>query len=1019
MDFDDLDDAIEQRMKEVEEGGGGAQLSEAEAALLASSRVAKAYEPKAFMPPCSRSAKIPSLVELPVEFAGRMKDPAREICLRVFLFSAQGDTAASLVGAMLAAPPWMELLVHEWPGHGVRETEKRAEDLSALGDDAFDAIRATLKEHGIGGALEGAPFAFVGFGVGSQVLVDVARKTKRDLFIEPSAVIIVDRAPPHFPLFSEKGQALLKSNSKELMEGYRNDVYTEAQYSSSEIGEKLLQSWVDDLKYACDVREIGFHKCQAAISVLRMAGNSKIDELAAATTGWQETLLSLQGSSEVFRLPVTKGTRVSEVKQAIASVFGGKEDAVVIAKSDGSKMEDSDVLADKVTVSGVSSFKNPRHKWPHPKAIIGCGYNGLKTAMEMLRGGDEDFVMFDRNSQVGGYCWITAANKYSKIQTEFGSFHINWGPEFADTGKLGGLNGRFSSNWDTWFKKPQVLEHFQKAAEEYGILPHCHLQTNVSKIDIRPDIQDENRFYELSVEALSDSSKNFKSKCSVMFCYHGSMMKNRQIEYPGEDSFGGQIGYGMSDEFTYDDGRLKDQNVAILGNGAFAVENVRTCIEHCAKKVYIVTRRKNLASPRVPCWFVHQGPQPTPGGMVMKMFEPMYELSNNGSPWDFWSVHANKARTNVSVVQNSRFGIGDITFLCLLYGTLEYVEDTVKRLTHHTLHLNSGRKLENVSGLIKSLGLLGDFGVDKLHQMTEMHGRFPMGDWRRFIAIDATGMNAANFTTFSLGIGVQGNVRLMCYVYDYPHEVRRAVEQGVMDLLPRNKERLTEDKPAYVTDVKFDQSAGMLFGSFFPEVGVMSQDVDIYKHAMYHTYHETDSFLQECIADWDKYQKHFKEVLGIERPYVKYPYTKEMIDGYFEEYSNLIGWKIKSSGPEPGTFEKVSKKATQDVDAVKRGKIPALLKEAMLSHKQAKEDPFGVAVAKGIHKLRDSIMSSSPGSALDFDNSAFEKWSEWTNKGVNIIDVDTDTKGCKSYPGTWAKIFEELEKVKAPAPPAK
>ena len=58
----------------------------------------------------------------------------------------------------------------------------------------------------------------------------------------------------------------------------------------------------------------------------------------------------------------------------------------------------------------------------------------------MGKAGNDNYVVFDRNdkaltdscviakccgcllleSQVGGYCWITAANTHSKLQTEFG-----------------------------------------------------------------------------------------------------------------------------------------------------------------------------------------------------------------------------------------------------------------------------------------------------------------------------------------------------------------------------------------------------------------------------------------------------------------------------------------------------------------------------------------------------------------------------------------------------------------------
>merc|ERR1719203_2252421 len=100
------------------------------------------------------------------------------------------------------------------------------------------------------------------------------------------------------------------------------------------------------------------------------------------------------------------------------------------------------------------------------------------------------------------------------------------------------------------------------------------------------------------------------------------------------------------------------------------------------------------------------------------MFKPMYSISPTmGDPWEYWSVHAPADRSRATIIQNSRFGIGDVTFLALIYGRMEYVESTIKRLTRHTLHLVSGTKLEDVQCIIKSLGLIGDFEVDRLHKM--------------------------------------------------------------------------------------------------------------------------------------------------------------------------------------------------------------------------------------------------------------------------------------------------------------
>merc|ERR1719362_2255585 len=151
----------------------------------------------------------------------------------------------------------------------------------------------------------------------------------------------------------------------------------------------------------------------------------------------------------------------------------------------------------------------------------------------------------------------------------------------------------------------------------------------------------------------------------------------------------------------------------------------------------------------------------------------MYEQCGMGDPWKYWSVHASSDRSSVNIIQNSRFGIGDVTFLMVAWGILEYCEATLKRCSKHTLHLSTGRKLKGVTVILKALGLLGDWAVDKLHNMKEIVGSFCDGDWRRVLMIDATGMNAANFTTFSTGIGTTDFVITNKFLHDFPREFYR------------------------------------------------------------------------------------------------------------------------------------------------------------------------------------------------------------------------------------------------------
>merc|ERR1719352_1624120 len=101
--------------------------------------------------------------------------------------------------------------------------------------------------------------------------------------------------------------------------------------------------------------------------------------------------------------------------------------------------------------------------------------------------------------------------------------------------------------------------------------------------------------------------------------------------------------------------------------------------------------------------------------------------------------------------------------------------------------------------------------------MKEMVSVFPSGDWRRVMLIDATGMNASNFDTFAVGNGATGFAKTHKWYFDYPKEFYKMLDNGLMQSLPRHKEELEYEKPAYVVDVKFSMTGQMVMGMMCPQ----------------------------------------------------------------------------------------------------------------------------------------------------------------------------------------------------------
>ncbi|CAE7923793.1 unnamed protein product [Symbiodinium necroappetens] len=75
----------------------------------------------------------------------------------------------------------------------------------------------------------------------------------------------------------------------------------------------------------------------------------------------------------------------------------------------------------------------------------------------------------------------------------------------------------------------------------------------------------------------------------------------------------------MFDETDYD--ALTGKRVAIVGFGAFAVENIRTCCEHRVDKIFLVCRRKNLCMPRMVSWWINGSAFPVSSADVLREME--------------------------------------------------------------------------------------------------------------------------------------------------------------------------------------------------------------------------------------------------------------------------------------------------------------------------------------------------------------------------------------------------------------
>jgi cyclohexanone monooxygenase len=177
--------------------------------------------------------------------------------------------------------------------------------------------------------------------------------------------------------------------------------------------------------------------------------------------------------------------------------------------------------------------------------IVGAGFAGLCAAIKLDEAGETDFVVIEKDSDVGG-TWF--ANTYPGAACDVPSQLYSF--SFA-------LNPDWSSHYSP---QPEILAYIKRVARDSGTLDRFVFDTQV--LDARWD-EAESRWL------VSTSAGEYAAR--TLIAGSGGLSEPRMPEIDGIDEFQGEIFHSARWNHDVD---LTGKRVAIIGTGASAIQIV-------------------------------------------------------------------------------------------------------------------------------------------------------------------------------------------------------------------------------------------------------------------------------------------------------------------------------------------------------------------------------------------------------------------------------------------------------------
>ncbi|WP_103500830.1 MULTISPECIES: NAD(P)/FAD-dependent oxidoreductase [unclassified Streptomyces] len=178
-------------------------------------------------------------------------------------------------------------------------------------------------------------------------------------------------------------------------------------------------------------------------------------------------------------------------------------------------------------------------------AVIGSGFSGLGTAIQLLRSGIDDFLVFERADEVGG-TWRdnTYPGCACDVMSHLYSFSFARNPE-----------------WKSTFGKQEELQgYLRDCADRFGVRPHLRFRHELT--EARWD-EDTRRWQ------LSTTGGDYTAQ--VLVTGTGYLSDPAVPDIPGLADFQGTVFHSSRWNHDHD---LSGRRVAVIGTGASAIQFV-------------------------------------------------------------------------------------------------------------------------------------------------------------------------------------------------------------------------------------------------------------------------------------------------------------------------------------------------------------------------------------------------------------------------------------------------------------